>query len=103
MSSDEKCERPAGTREELSRMYPDSAKGAAEKALDDIAALCGRPDWDYPGQIVRDVACLKAKLDRFRDTLRVYVERSNSRAYFWIIGGGYGGELAAKVLEGEEP
>jgi hypothetical protein len=24
---------------------------AAEKALDDIAALCGCPEWDYPGQV----------------------------------------------------
>ena len=33
----------------------DAPKDAAEKALDDIAALCGCPEWEYPGQVVRDV------------------------------------------------
>lgn len=31
---------------------------AATLAFNDIAALCGCPDWDYPGQIVRDVEAL---------------------------------------------
>lgn len=26
-----------------------------QKALDDIAAQCGCPEWEYPGQVVRDV------------------------------------------------
>jgi len=33
-------------------------KDAAESALDEIAALCGCPRWEYPGQVVRDVAAL---------------------------------------------
>lgn len=36
--------------------WPEEAEGrAAEEALDKIAALCGCPSWDYPGQVVRDV------------------------------------------------
>lgn len=30
-------------------------KTAAEIALDEIAAACGCPPWEYPGQVVRDV------------------------------------------------
>lgn len=43
-------------------------KSAAEKALDDIAAICGCPHWDYPGQVVRDVAETKERARvRIRD------------------------------------
>lgn len=43
-------------------------KSAAEKALDDIAAICGCPHWDYPGQVVRDVAAMKERARvRIRD------------------------------------
>lgn len=31
------------------------APDAAEEALDEIARLCGCPEWHYPGQVVRDV------------------------------------------------
>lgn len=31
------------------------AKSASEDALDAIAVLCGCPEWDYPGQVARDV------------------------------------------------
>lgn len=31
----------------------------AETALDNIAELCGCPEWDYPGQVVNDVRALK--------------------------------------------
>jgi len=31
-------------------------KSASEEALDDIALLLDAPEWEYPGQIVRDVA-----------------------------------------------
>lgn len=30
-------------------------KCAAEETLDEIATLCGCPEWDYPGQVIRDV------------------------------------------------
>lgn len=30
----------------------------ATDALDKIAKMCGCPQWDYPGQVVRDVECL---------------------------------------------
>lgn len=43
-------------------------KSAAEQALDDIAAICGCPHWDYPGQVVRDVAEMKERARvRIRD------------------------------------
>jgi len=34
------------------------ASDAAKPALDKIAELCACPDWDYPGQVVRDVELL---------------------------------------------
>lgn len=37
---------------------------AARNALDKIAELCGCPEWDYPGQLVRDVEALKARAMR---------------------------------------
>lgn len=33
---------------------------ALEDALDNIAVLCGCPEWEYAGQLVRDVALLSA-------------------------------------------
>jgi hypothetical protein len=36
---------------------------AATKAFDAIAELCGCKEWDYPGQVVRDVESLKRELD----------------------------------------
>jgi hypothetical protein len=36
----------------------DEGQDAATLAFDEIAKLCGCPDWDYPGQLVRDVARL---------------------------------------------
>jgi hypothetical protein len=38
----------------------DLEPNAAEKALDAIAAECGVAEWDYPGQVVRDVQQLKS-------------------------------------------
>lgn len=37
---------------------------AATDALDQIAALCGCAQWDYPGQVVRDVAALVEQHER---------------------------------------
>lgn len=39
---------------------------AATKALDAIAKLCGCPQWDYPGQVARDVGALATERDRAR-------------------------------------
>ena len=39
---------------------------AAEDALDAIAAACGCPRWEYPGQVVRDV---EAARERMREAL----------------------------------
>ena len=36
---------------------------AAEDALNEIAALCGCPEWQYPGQVVRDVMALRSALE----------------------------------------
>lgn len=35
---------------------------ATYNAFDALARLCGCPHWDYPGQVVRDVAAMKADL-----------------------------------------
>jgi hypothetical protein len=32
-----------------------TSPNAATRALDEIAAACGCPRWEYPGQVVRDV------------------------------------------------
>lgn len=71
------CDAPAGQGCVIGVQWgvPESKRGmcewpqkdAAEKALDDIAALCGCPEWEYPGQVVRDV---QAVIDaRRRDSL----------------------------------
>lgn len=44
-------------------------KSAAEKALDDIAATCGCPAWEYPGQVVRDVRALHGGLAALVDAI----------------------------------
>jgi hypothetical protein len=42
-------------------------KDAGEIALDEIAALCGVPEWEYPGQVVRDVRAVVAERDLWKD------------------------------------
>lgn len=45
---------------ELEQARDDSG---AQEAFDKIAELCGCPEWEYPGQLVRDVEALKADRD----------------------------------------
>jgi hypothetical protein len=45
-------------------------RDALEKAADEIAALCGCSEWEYPGQLVRDVQHLKDRADRTEFLLR---------------------------------
>lgn len=33
-------------------------RSASDDALDDIALLCDSGNWEYPGQVVRDVAAM---------------------------------------------
>lgn len=54
-------------REENRELLLALNKSAATDALDAIAKLCGVAEWDYPGQVVRDVALV---LGRFRSALR---------------------------------
>ena len=44
-------------------------KEASEIALDEIAAACGCAEWDYPGQVTRDVLAELAKLQQVSDLL----------------------------------
>ena len=60
---------------ELIAAVGEGQESAAEKALDDIAALCGCPEWDYPGQLVRDVRDLKERL------YVMQVEKSSASEY----------------------
>lgn len=46
-------------------------KSAAEEALDEIANACGCPEWDYPGQTVRDVTALASRERKMRAILEV--------------------------------
>ena len=48
----------AAVNELLDMSERDEEGNAFEKALDDIATLSGIPDWQYPGQVVRDVLAL---------------------------------------------
>lgn len=42
------------------------AKSAAEVALDQIAEACGCPEWQYPGQVVRDVEAIVSERNAAR-------------------------------------
>jgi len=46
------------------------SKEASEIALDEIAAACGCAEWDYPGQVTRDVLAELAKLEAHRAILK---------------------------------
>lgn len=50
----------------VARQNHTQATDAATLAFDEIAALCGCPEWDYPGQIVRDVQTLVRERDLAR-------------------------------------
>ncbi len=59
-------------RDELKRALGfarESYGGAASEAFDAIAILCGCEQWDYPGQLVRDVERLRAERDQARVAL----------------------------------
>lgn len=51
----------------------DAHEDASTPAFDEIAKLCGCPEWEYPGQVVRDVEAVV----RERDTL-------SERASKWV-------------------
>lgn len=53
-------------RDHISELEEKTARlrsDAAQKALDDIAKLCGCERWEYPGQVVRDVEQAVAERD----------------------------------------
>lgn len=54
------------------RAATETRNSAAEQALNEIAALCGCPEWEYPGQIVRDVkvALARARQEGVESALR---------------------------------
>ena len=58
-------------RDEVKRLKKENAtsNNAAEKALDAIAAICGCPKWDYPGQVIRDVERLARDAKHATETL----------------------------------
>ncbi len=51
-------------------------KDAADDALDEIATLCGCPQWDYPGQVVRDVRALRNTLKSAQHYVQLATMRS---------------------------
>lgn len=74
-----KLEAAEKERDELRDQLEDKGCAATE-AFDAIAETCGCKDWEYPGQIVRDVEGLKKERDaalaeRVRQTLLVGLER----------------------------
>lgn len=52
---------PDGLTPEKMEKFLLDFKAASTIALDQIAALCGCPTWEYPGQVVRDVEKALAK------------------------------------------
>lgn len=61
-------------REALEAQLLDHDRVETER-LDRLAALCGCPEWDYPGQVERDVAAVVADRDRYRTALEAIVQR----------------------------
>lgn len=59
--SDAERERIAAELETLRAELKDEGETATAN-YDAIAAACGCPQWDYPGQVVRDVQTLAAEL-----------------------------------------
>lgn len=53
-----------------------------ERALDEIAALCGCPTWEYAGQVVRDVKMVLEQRDAAR------AELAALRSRLLVLGGG---------------
>lgn len=51
-----------------------TGKDAATLALDEIAKLAGCSEWEYPGQVVRDVAALKKLYDDSYKAREDYVD-----------------------------
>jgi hypothetical protein len=51
---------------ENAALRTEAESGAAVQAFNAIAKLCGCEQWEYPGQLVRDVERLRAALDWFR-------------------------------------
>jgi hypothetical protein len=48
---------------------PTPEKSVIEEAMDDIAKLCGCAEWDYAGQVVRDVGLVVSERNRLRAEL----------------------------------
>lgn len=80
------------------------AKAASEEALDAIAAICGCPEWGYPGQVVRDVQRLHDGVQRFgrrSDSLPVFPTVSADdqvELYEWVRRT-FGDEAATSTTE----
>lgn len=75
----------------LEALTQSGEKSAAEAALDDIAALCGCAEWDYPGQVTRDVRRL---VDLLGDGHAIVAETSPGHTV-WL-------ELVEKYLNAKQ-
>jgi hypothetical protein len=60
-----------------------SSDNAAMDALNDVATLCGCPDWEYPGQVVRDVELLKDSVEELKTKLQ-HTEGTATIAIEWM-------------------
>lgn len=73
--------------DEVARVYLalDAHEDASTPAFDEIAKLCGCPEWEYPGQVVRDVMHVIAERDRLtvrRDELLQTIARLSQTVPF---------------------
>jgi hypothetical protein len=56
----------------------DAHEDASTPAFDEIAKLCGCPEWEYPGQVVRDVERVVKERDETLGTIRTINEMNST-------------------------
>lgn len=72
---------------ELSELLGVDPRTAWEIALDDIQKACAyfETEWEYPGQVTRDVRRACAERDRYRAALERIVTEPHTRLYLLDI------------------
>lgn len=65
---------------------PDDGPSASEEALDEIAKLSGCPEWEYPGQVVRDVVILIGEAVRYGQDYGGYGQADEMDPWAWLSG-----------------
>lgn len=61
----------------LAAVFTDAKTDPATEAFNAIAVACGCAQWDYPGQLVRDVEALVAERDRLRALVQTVADAAS--------------------------